>query len=307
MTEKAIWYALDRLPGVGRRTLEGLLDDFGGAEAVLSASEDELLGSRARIPASTASRIGRLDIDEARRALAALAQTGIEVLTWLEDGYPANLALAPDRPAILMARGSFAAVDTMAAAIVGSTQPSDVGRELAHRLGAELASRGVTVVSGLARGIDTAAHCGAVEAGGRSLAVLGSGLGRIFPPENRELAERIAASGALVSEQPIGTGASGPTLMARNRITSGLAKATIVVECHPDSGTLETATKATRQGRLLYVVDNGMKGNSALLADGARPIPADRSADYGALAQEIGDSEPRIPERTDGQLSFDFG
>jgi DNA processing protein len=303
--DTAILLALSRAPGLNRATVEALARAFDPLQAALHASTAELLD----VPGMTPEAIEGfrdMDLAWAKRELQAICRLGASLLTWRDPGYPENLLNACDRPPILYVLGHLEPADAAAVAIVGSTDPSPGGRRLAYRLGWGLAHAGLTVVSGLALGIDTAAHSGALSAHRRTLAVLGGGLRRIFPPENKALAARIARVGALLSELPLDTPAGSQGLVARNRITSGLAMATIVVESRNDSGSLYTAARARKQGRLVLAVDNGTEGNSSLLADGAQAIAAQGPVDYDALARTILTFVPATPRPGDTQLSLDF-
>jgi len=306
MNDTTVLYALNKAPHVGHRMLEQLLEVFGRPQSILAASVSGLLEAAPRMSAETAQALLDADLEKAEAELAELMAEGITAVSWRDAGYPTNLKGAPDCPAIIMIKGRVTKADTNSVAIVGSTHPTVPGVSLASLLARGLGWRGLTIVSGLAEGIDTAAHFGALEVGARTIAVLGSGLRQVFPLRNRKLAEDIAQLGALVSELPPDLRASSQRLMARNRITSGLAKATIVVESETDSGSLATAERAWRQGRLVYAVDNGKKGNAQLLAQGARRIAPSDKADFKGLAEEIQECEVPGKPKDDGQLKFDF-
>jgi DNA processing protein len=232
--------------------------------------------------------------------LEALAEAGIDVLSWDDDSYPANLLTVSDAPPLLFVRGALLPADSNAVAIVGTREPSAASAALADKLGCELAQRGLTIVSGLALGIDTAAHTGALEAQrGRTLAVLGSGINAIFPRENIELAEHIAQRGALLSELRPNTPASGPSLMARDRIVSGLSRAVIIIEAQERSGTMDTARRAQAQSRLLIAVP-GSPGSDVLLRQGALRLDP-QTLDLDTLAERmrahpVGEDAPQQTE-----------
>jgi DNA processing protein len=215
-------------------------------------------------------------LDEARRARAHAASLGIEVLAWNDPRYPARLLTIPDCPPLLWLRGTLAAFDGPAVAIVGARSSSIAGVEIAERLAADLAARGVTVVSGLARGVDGAAHRGAVRTG-RTIAVMASGADRVYPPAHAGLAGEIAARGALVSEYGPGTVPLPFRFPQRNRVISGLADAVIVVEASERSGSLITAACALEQGRDVMAVPGSVlggrnRGGHALIRDGAKIV-----------------------------------
>jgi len=283
---KVHWLALSTIPGIGGATARRLVEHFGSAEAVLDASAEELQ----RLPRLTAEVVARLQaisLEALEAELTALSDEGLQVVTWDDEDYPANLRLVSDAPPVLFVRGELRPSDAQAVAIVGTRQPTPPAVTLAETLGRELAGRGLTIVSGLALGIDTAAHRGALQAAdGRTLAVLGSGLRAIHPRGNLPLAEAIAQRGALLSELHPATPPLGPNLMARDRLISGLSRAVIVVEANEKSGSLDTAAKARRQGRLLFALP-GSPGTQALLAAGAEPLDLRTSA-LDELSQRIG-------------------
>lgn len=269
---KTYWVAFALIGGVGGKTITRLLQHFGSLEAALDASYNDLI----RVPnigTATANAIKQIDLSQIESLCQQWKQSGIHTITW-QDGalYPPNLLLCDDAPPVLFARGTPQASDSRAIAIIGTRTPRPESEELAYRLGSELAAHGWTIVSGLALGIDAAAHQGALDVNGRTVAVLGSGLMRVYPPANHELAHRIAASGVLFSELHPEEKVSPQHLIARNRITSGLSRAVIVVQSGEDSGSMSTARRARQQGRTVFAVLGGDSGCDALLADGAIPV-----------------------------------
>lgn len=215
-------------------------------------------------------------LPRARAVRARAAAAGLHVVAWNDDGFPAMLRSLTDLPPALWFRGDLTAASAPGVAIVGSRAASAVALETAARLAEDLAARGLTVVSGLARGVDTAAHRAALRAG-RTVAVLGSGVDRIYPAEHAELAVEIARTGAVVSEQPPGMPPLPHHFPLRNRLISGLSLAVVVIEASEKSGSLITASCALEQGRDVMVVPGTViggrnRGGHALLRDGARLV-----------------------------------
>ena len=209
--------------------------------------------------------------------MAKIEQLGVTVITLDDADYPRMLALIPAPPPVLFVKGEVIPDDTVAVAIVGTRRLTSYGREVAGRLAGELAEAGVTIVSGLARGIDAVAHQAALRAGGRTIAVMGSGPNVIYPPEHRQLAGQIVEHGALVTDYPPDRKPDATYFPARNRIISGLSLGVIVVEAPSRSGALITTDFAADQGREVFVVPGSvLSGASAgchrLLREGARPI-----------------------------------
>ena len=282
---KLHWLALMSVSGIGGVTARKLLERFGTVEAIFNAPAEELQNVP-RVTADVAERLQAVSFDAIEADLASLDDEEMAVLTWDDDDYPLNLRAAGDAPPLLFVRGAVLPGDTEAVAIVGTREPTEQAAALAERLACELAERGLTIVSGLALGIDTAAHRGALRAArGRTLAVLGSGLRAVFPRENAALAEQAARRGAVLSELRPNAPASGPSLMARDRIVSGLSRAVIVVEAQVNSGSLDTAGRAQAQHRLLIAAP-GSPGTHLLLDQGAVRIDPD-TVDLDALAQRI--------------------
>lgn len=282
---KAHWLALASISGIGGATAKKLLAQFGDIEAVFDAADAELL-EIPRVTETTVDQLRAVSLEKVQEEIYALAQDEIDLWTWDDASFPKRLRGLQDAPMILFARGALRQADANAVAIVGTREPTGGALEIAAALARELALRGLTVVSGLALGIDTAAHRGALDAeDGRTVAVLGSGIRVMHPRENAELAERIASRGAVLSEVMPNTPPRGPQLMARDRIISGLSRAVIVVEANAQSGSLDTAERGRKQGRLVYAVP-GSAGTEGLLKGGARRLDAD-ALDFDALAEEI--------------------
>ncbi|MEM8864831.1 MAG: DNA-processing protein DprA [Planctomycetota bacterium] len=292
---------LSMISGVGPRTRANLLASFHTPEAVLNAGGDEL--SRVDgVGPKLASKIlaaGQLD---AEGELALAEERGISVLLSDEPAYPRLLREIHDPPAVLYAKGALLAKDQMAVAIVGSRHATRYGLQQAERLATGLARAGVTVVSGLARGIDAAAHRGAIAGGGRTLAVLAGGLLRIYPPEHKTLAEDVAANGCLLSEAPPGMPPMSGAFPQRNRVISGLSLGVVVVEAADRSGALITTCHASEQGREAFAVPGPVdsrlsRGCHNLLKDGAKLV-----ADVDDILEELGPLVEAVPSEDGGQL-----
>jgi DNA processing protein len=276
--EREHWVALSLAAGIGPVRFQRLLDVCGDARAAWRASELEL--AAAGLERRTADSLRELRRKASPSAIAArLEQLGIDALTLLDAGYPGNLRQIADPPPVLFVRGAIEACDAHAVALVGTRRATSYGRLVAERLAAELARAGVTVVSGLAKGVDTAAHRSAVDAGGRTLCVLGNGLDQVYPPENARLAERVldTRAGALVSEFAPGVPPDAVNFPRRNRVIAGLAQATVIVEAGERSGALITADFALEQGRDVLAVPGSIvspmsAGANELIKQGAIPV-----------------------------------
>jgi DNA processing protein len=253
-TPDAYWLALRRARGVGPRIARLLLEHFGAPEPIFAASEEEL--TRTGIPRTTARNIRAFaDFDPIEKELCELPRVGARLIRWTDHDYPVNLRQIADPPPYFFVRGGFAAANPKCVAVVGARAASDAGRRMAQRLGLELAAKGFTVVSGLARGIDSEAHQGALDGRGPTIAVMGCGIDIIYPAENRKLAEAIVeGGGALVSELPVGTPPVAENFPGRNRLISGLCLGAVIVEAAEKSGSLITARMALEQDRQGFAV-----------------------------------------------------
>ncbi len=268
--------ALSLSPNIGALTLSNLLRHFDhDLDAALSAPADELTRVRG-IGEKIASEIAAINLDRLAGEMESWRAEGISILMRGDADYPAPLSTAEDAPLALFA-SPVAPPETWsnAVAIVGTRRPSKEARYISLGLAMQLARAGITVVSGLALGIDTAAHTGALAADGVTIAVLGSGLLRIYPKANRGLAERIGEAGALISETHPCRGANAQRLVARNRIISGLSQALIVVESDLEGGAMYAARFAREQGRIVCAVDLPASGNQRLIAEGAVVLERD--------------------------------
>ncbi len=245
--------ALSLVPGVGPGRIRALLAHFGAASAVMTAPR-RALARVDRVGPQTAAAIADFDGEaEVDRQFERAARVGAELVPLWDDRYPDLLRRIYDPPAVLWLRGDLLPEDDRAIAIVGTRRATDYGRRVAHHFAFELAKRGFTIVSGLAYGIDAAAHRGALEAGGRTIAVLGSGVDRIYPAKNAPLAERmVAGQGAVLSEFGLGAAPDAVNFPRRNRIVAGMAHGTLVAEARPTGGALITAWMALEQNREVF-------------------------------------------------------
>ncbi|HET9663462.1 MAG TPA: DNA-processing protein DprA [Burkholderiales bacterium] len=247
------WVAFSRIPGIGAVRYQALLDRFGTLSEAWCASRPALkeAGLEDRVVRLIADARGGIDPD---REMERLASLEAQVLTWQDAAYPALLKAADDAPPVLYVRGELTPGDGLAVAVVGTRRASPYGRQVAEEMSYQLAAHGVTIVSGLARGIDGIAHRAAIQAGGRTLAVMACGLDVVYPPEHAKLAREIMEHGAVISEQPLGTEPRGDFFPRRNRILSGLSLGVLVVEGDAKSGALITADFANDQGRDVFCV-----------------------------------------------------
>lgn len=270
MTALAELAALSLIQGIGGVTLRALLAHFDDVDGILAATP-QALQQVPGIGPRIASAIAAIDRDAARAALAQWQADGLTVLDWNHDDYPPRLRALRDAPPVLFCRGDLRAAHGPALAIVGTRQPQPQSRQFAAAIGENMAARGWAIISGLAWGVDFAAHSGAVQTG-TTVAVLGSGLNAPDHEKKAALRATILEQGAICSEMHPETPPAPASLVARNRIISGLARAVIVIEAGENSGTLYTAKFAKAQKRPLLVVLNNSPGNRALLAEDALPL-----------------------------------
>ncbi|MGD0587029.1 MAG: DNA-processing protein DprA [Oryzomonas sp.] len=274
--EEFYWFGLKAVPGVGNVTFRRLLERFDAPGAALAASPKELGAVRGVTPAVVeAIREGawkRFADEECRR----LAGSGARLVTFTSADYPKTLFEIPDPPPLLYVRGELRS-NELAVAIVGSRRATSYGLMTTGRFAEELAGRGVAVISGMARGVDTAAHKGAIQAGGRTIGVLGCGIDKVYPPENRKLFDAVSETGCLVSEFPLGTMPLAENFPRRNRIISGLSRGVLVVEASEKSGSLITAQYALDHGRDVFAVPGNIsfsacRGSNNLIKQGAKLV-----------------------------------
>ncbi len=266
MTPTEAYIALNLLPKIGPVRVRNLLSVFGSAPAILAARASDIAplgGFGAETARMIANWKEHIDLDAELRKIDDL---GLHVLTMESEDYPPQLKEIYDPPIVLYVMGRLESRDRQAIGIVGSRRATHYGTQTARKLAFQLAHAGLTVVSGLARGIDTAAHEGALAAHGRTIAVIGSGIRKLYPPENMALAERMAENGAVVSEFPVDYPPDRQSFPLRNRIISGMGFGLLVVEAPGRSGALISANQAVEQGRSVYAV----------------PGPIDRPTSHGA-------------------------
>ena len=276
MEDRRFWVGLNLVRGIGAVRFQALMDHFGEAASAWDGSPEELraAGLGSKVIERLLEIRKSVDLDKLWDKI--LAQD-IHILTWNDELYPPRLKEIEQPPPVLYVRGELLPEDHFAVAIVGTRKITPYGRQVTEELAAFLAANGVTVISGLARGVDAVAHSTALKAGGRTVAVLGSGVDRIYPPENRALAEQMMSRGALVSDYPVGTPPESSNFPPRNRIISGLSLAVIVVEAGQTSGALITAEFAAEQGREVFGVPGSIlapqsKGTNKLIQNGALPL-----------------------------------
>ena len=273
--EREYWVAFNHIRGVGSMRMQKLLAAFGSLKQAWTAPRPSLLaaGLDERTVQSICTERGSIDPG---KLLGRCERLGLQVLILKDEGYPARLKELPAPPPVLYLRGAIRESDGWAVALVGTRRSTAYGKEVARLFASAIAARGITVVSGLARGIDAEAHAAALEAGGRTLAVLGNGADITYPPEHDRLACRISEAGALVSDYPPGTPPDAANFPPRNRLIAGLSIATIVIEAGDESGALLTAKYAADYGRDVFAVPGGIlsgmsRGCNQLIRDGATP------------------------------------
>ncbi|MBZ5546185.1 MAG: DNA-processing protein DprA [Acidobacteriia bacterium] len=270
------WLGLTRIEGLGVRGAHRLIEHFASPRAAYMASLTELEGCG--IPAHVAQAIfAQAGLKDAEKEIQAATKAECELLVYESPDYPPLLRQIADPPLVLYVRGDVHVLSQFALAIVGTRRPSAYGSQVAHKLARDLAERQLVIVSGLARGIDSCAHRGALEGKGKTAAVQGRGMDAIYPSENRKLAEKIVENGAIISEFPIGTGPTPENFPIRNRIISGLTLGVVVVEAAEYSGSLITARLALEQNREVFAVPGNITtaqsfGPNQLIKQGAKLV-----------------------------------
>jgi len=271
------WIALGKVQNVGPVLTRRLLQSFKDPENIFAASKKQLMQVPDIGEKTADSILCGPDLDYARRQVEIAEKKNFRLITYDSTEYPARLKQIYDPPHILYVMGEFSDEDNRAVGVVGSRHATHYGKSMAETVAAQLALAGVTVVSGLARGIDSSAHRAAIATGGRTVAVLGCGLDVIYPPENASLYEDISHHGAVVSELPFGTPPEGPNFPRRNRIISGLSLGVVIVEAGKRSGALVTANHALEQNREVFAIPGNItsmtsSGTNALIKQGAKLV-----------------------------------
>jgi DNA processing protein len=271
------WLALALTPGLGPTRVRKLVNHIGGAERVFQASLTELEATGMPVVSAQSIATGKSQ-ELAQQEYAKAAGCGAVILALDDPKYPARLKEIYDPPVVLFVRGSVEAISMPGIAMVGTRHPTPYGQGMAERLSRDLAARGLVIISGMARGVDTASHRGAITAGGKTVAVFGTGIDVMYPKENSRLAEQILSlGGALISEFPVGTFAAPQNFPIRNRIISGMSAGVLVVEAAEYSGTRITSRCALEQNRDVYAVpgnvtNKGSWGPNTLIKQGAKLV-----------------------------------
>jgi DNA processing protein len=276
MNDKRYWIGFNLIKGIGAVRMQALIQHFGNLEDAWKAKPADL--AQAGLGLKVIERIvqAREQVD-LEKVWKKIESQNIHILTWEDEAYPQRLKEIDQPPPVLYLRGEYLPDDLFAVAIVGTRRATPYGRQITEELASFLASHGITVVSGLARGIDAIAHQTALKAGGRTIGVLGSGVDKIYPPEHRALADKMIESGAVVSDYAPGTPPDATNFPPRNRIISGLSLAVVVIEAGETSGALITAEFAAEQGREIFAVPGSIlapqsKGTNKLIQNGALPL-----------------------------------
>lgn len=296
MTEREALIALNLVDGIGPVRVRALMELLGSASAILEAEEAEWIRAEGIGPKLAARILPRLREVDVEQEITRATACGARIITRDDPDYPQALTEIHDPPLALYVKGTLRKQDIHAIGVVGSRRCTHYGTQSADRLSFQLAKQGYTVVSGLARGIDAAAHEGALKGGGRTLAVLGTGIDQVYPPEHQTLADRICESGALLTEFPVGFRPTRQSFPQRNRIVSGLSKALLVVEAARGSGAMMTVDFATEQNRVIMAVPGRIDNPSAggchdLIKNGAKLV-----ADVDDITEEFEFLLPPKPE-----------
>jgi DNA processing protein len=303
------WLLLSAVPGIGFQRFQALLRQFGSPQDVLGASYGQLLAVPRLGPAVAQSIATHRNHKFADRQLRLIRKHGVHVITCHDASYPTSLLQIYDPPPLLFTRGSLISDDNYAIAVVGTRRTSSYGRNMTDRFTAALCSLGYTVISGMARGTDTIAHRVTISSGGRTVAVLGSGLDVPYPPENHGLMEKVAENGAVISEYPMGTEPDAANFPQRNRIISGMSKGVLVVEAGQSSGALITARYALDQNREVFAVPGPLtsetsRGTNSLIRAGTAKLVQETSDIITELPPMSGTYGPRDPDPIPDKRNF---
>jgi DNA processing protein len=276
MDDKKYWVGFNLIKGIGAVRMQALIQHFGELESAWKAAPADLAGAGLGLKLIERIVQARSQVD-LEKVWSRIESQGIKILTWQDDAYPQRLKEIEQPPPVLYIRGEYLPDDLFAVAIVGTRRVTPYGRQITEELASYLAGNGISVVSGLARGVDAIAHQTALKAGGRTIGVLGSGVDKIYPPEHRQLAERMIDNGSIVSDYAPGTPPDASNFPPRNRIISGLSLAVVVIEAGETSGALITAEFAAEQGREVFAVPGSIlapqsKGTNKLIQQGALPM-----------------------------------
>jgi len=276
MDDKRYWIGFNLIKGIGAVRLQALIQHFGDLEVAWKASPVDL--AEAGLGRKVIERViqARAEVDLGK-LWDKIESQGIKILTWQDESYPGRLKEIDQPPPVLYIRGEYLQDDLFAVAIVGTRRVTAYGRQITEEISSFLAANGITVISGLARGVDAIAHQNTLKAGGRTIGVLGSGVDKIYPPEHRGLAEQMMERGAVISDYALGTPPDASNFPPRNRIISGLSLAVVVIEAGETSGALITAEFAAEQGREVFAVPGSIlapqsKGTNKLIQRGALPL-----------------------------------
>ena len=276
MDDKRYWIGFNLIKGIGAVRMQALIQHFGDLEIAWKASAADLV--EAGLGRKVIERViqARAEVDLIK-LWEKIESQGIKILTWQDESYPGQLKEIDQPPPVLYIRGEYLPDDLFAVAIVGTRRVTAYGRQITEEMSSFLAANGITVISGLARGVDAIAHQSTLKAGGRTIAVLGSGVDKIYPPEHRGLAEQMMERGAIISDYALGTPPDASNFPPRNRIISGLSLAVVVIEAGETSGALITAEFAAEQGREVFAVPGSIlapqsKGTNKLIQRGALPL-----------------------------------
>jgi len=276
MDDKKYWIGFNLIKGIGAVRMQGLVSYFGDLASAWRASPADLAGAGLGLKLIERVITARDSVD-LDKVWEKIEKQGIKILTWQDESYPQRLKEIDQPPPVLYIRGDYLPDDLFAVAIVGTRRVTPYGRQITEELSSFLAANGLTVISGLAPGVDAISHTAALKVGGRTIGVLGSGVDKIYPPEHRVLSEQIMAHGAIISDYATGTPPEASNYPPRNRIISGLSLAVVVIEAGETSGALITAEFAAEQGREVFAVPGSIlapqsKGTNKLIQKGALPL-----------------------------------